>query len=298
MKEKNESYINSETCNNCLFCAEVCPNLLIEKNELGLTSFKSEFYDLCITCGHCMAICPTNSIQIDGLEYGKDLIEGKTEIIEFDLFLNLLSNRRAIRQYKNKKLELEKIEKIIEAISKAPVSFCPNSLEICVINSREKLVSILPDFIKFYEDIVKMLDKPIVRFFIKKSVNKETFITLTKDIYPLFKYKLPFIKGQNIDAIFRGAPVAILIHADKKVANHTEDGIIAMTHGIIAAQALGLGSCPVSLIPPAINRGTEIKQKLNIPKENEVISSFIVGYSKHKYNKNIIRKMKKVEFVN
>jgi len=231
------------------------------------------------------------------LEYGKNIIEVKSESIEFDLFLNLLSNRRAIRQYKNKGVEKEKLEKIIEAISKAPVSFTPNNLEICVINSREKINNVLPFFINFYEKLVNMLDNKISRFFIKMNIKPETFITLKEDIYPLFTYKLPFIKENNIDPIFRGAPTAFIIHSNKKISNHTEDGIIAMTYGIITAQALGLGSCPESLIPPAINKDKKIKRILNIPDKNEVISSFIVGYSKYKYKKNIIRKIKKVEII-
>ncbi len=295
--EQNKSYIELETCKQCLFCGQVCPNLLIEKNDKNNVIFKAEFYDLCITCGHCMAVCPTDSIHIEELKYGKDIIEKKAESTGADFFINLISNRRAVRQYKNKEVEKDKLGKIIEIISKAPVSFTPNSLEITVVRSVDKIKSALPLFVRFYDDLVKMLDKSIPRFFVKSNVDDETFRTLTEDIYPIFKYKLPMIKETEIDPIFRNAPVVFIIHADKKVINHTEDGIIAMTYGILAAHSLGLGSCPVSLIPPAINREKQLKEKFEIPQNNKVISSFVVGYSKYKYKKNIDRKLKNVNYL-
>jgi len=156
--KKNNSSINHETCKKCLFCGDVCPNLLIEKNNEDLIVFKPEFYDLCITCGHCMAVCPTDSIKIEGLEYGKDILNvEKTETEKFD-FQELISSRRAIRQYKDKDVSKDLLEKITDAIAFAPVSFTPNNLEITIADSK-KMISALSAIIDFYEKLVQFLEK-------------------------------------------------------------------------------------------------------------------------------------------
>ena len=77
MKHKN-SYINPETCKACELCAEVCPNMLIEKSEGKKMYFTDDFEKLCINCGHCMAICPTESIIVKGLSYKDDFFSGFT----------------------------------------------------------------------------------------------------------------------------------------------------------------------------------------------------------------------------
>ena len=285
------SYINHETCKKCLFCGDVCPNYLLYKNEDGLVSFKEEFDELCISCGHCMAVCPTDSINIEGFTYGENIIKTEKKTIDYDNFLSVLSLRRAVRQYKTKIPPKETIDKIIEAIEKAPVSFTPNRLEITVVGT-DLIKKSLPLFIDFYAKLVKMLDNPVMKFFIKKNLDKETYLTIKEDIYPIFKYKLPIVKKENIDPIFRNAPYAIIIHAPDDTLNKTEDGLVAMTYGIISATTLGLGSCPVSLIPPAVNRDDKLKQMFGIPQQNTIISSFIVGYSKYSYKKSIKRSVK------
>jgi len=293
---KSKSYINIETCKKCLFCGEVCPNLLITKDEEGNVIFCQEYDELCIHCGHCMAVCPTDSISIEGLKYGEQVIPISKEDLHSDSFQSLASKRRAIRKYKSKEVEIEKVQKIIELIEKSPVSFTPNNIEITVINGREKLEKLFPKMTKFYFDLAHKLNSKIVNFFIKQSVNSQTYTTLKDHIKPLFEYKEKNF-GDEVDAIFRGAPTVFIFHANKDAGSHTEDGLIAMTYGVIAAESLGLGACPVSLIPPVLNKSEELKKELKIPKDNEVITSFIAGYSKFHYKKTIVRKMKNVTFI-
>jgi len=295
--EGSLSFVNHQTCNKCLFCADVCPNMLIFKNDTNEVSFKDNFDEFCITCGHCMAVCPTGSIKIAGLDYENDFVENKNENIGFETFYNHVRNRRAIRQYKKKEVPVEDLQKIVEAIAMAPVGFTPNNLEVNVINSPELLKNSYPEFLKFYEWVIDKLSKPIPRFFIKKNVSHETFVSLDEHIYPLFTYKLPEIEGTDIDPIFRGAPAAIIIHANKDVSNYSEDGVIAMTYGFIAAHSLGLGTCPVSLIPPVLNKSEELKKQFKIPEDNVVVCSFILGYPKYKYKRTINRNMKNVVYV-
>ncbi len=55
------------------------------------------------------------------------------------MFMKLLKNRRSIRQYKNKAVEKEKIETLIEAALRSPSSRSLNPWEFIVVTDKQKL---------------------------------------------------------------------------------------------------------------------------------------------------------------
>ncbi len=292
---EKQSYVNHKTCNVCLFCGDVCPNLLLSKSEDKKVIFHPQFDKLCISCGHCMAICPTNSIHIKNLEYDKDIYHINKETDQNELF-NLMKTRRAVRQYKSKEVPRELLEKIAQGIALAPVSFPPNNMEISIVNSSQILAESLDIITESYFKLQKMMKNPIIRMIIKKNAGKD-YQTLKNYILPMLSSKTKKIRDKEIDPIFRGAPVLIVIHGGETALNKEEDGLIAMTYGFLTAEHLGLSTCPVSLIPPIINTENKLKDKLHIPLENKAIASFIVGYGKFKYKKAINREMKNIYYV-
>jgi len=293
----NQSTVNHETCKACAHCADICPNMLLELSDEKKIIFKPEFQELCIICGHCMAVCPTNSIQIDGLNYETDFFAIDTKIRETDSFQNIIQKRRAVRLFKNMAIPKELLEKIVASMTFAPVGFTPSKLHFQVISNQQIIKDALPRMIAVYEKFIQMMNNPIIRYFIRKSAGDENYHSLKDHVIPILKAKMPSIKKEGLDPIFRNAPVVILIHASKKAASVTEDGLIALTYGFLAAESLGLGTCPISLIPPAINYDKKLQQIFEIPSENKVISSFIVGYPKYRLNKSIYRKVEKINYL-
>ena len=75
---------------------------------------------------------------------------------------------------------------------------------------------------------------------------------------------------------FYGAPVAIIISIDSvfSSARLTDIGIF-VGYLVLAAHALGLGTCPIGLITAFED---EIKEELNIPENKKVVIGIAVGY--------------------
>jgi nitroreductase/NAD-dependent dihydropyrimidine dehydrogenase PreA subunit len=293
----NQSTVNHETCKACAYCADICPNMLLELSDEKKIIFKSDFQNLCIICGHCMAVCPTNSIQIEGLNYETDFFPIDPKIKETDSFQNIIKKRRAVRLFKDKAVPKELLEKIAIAMTFAPVGFTPSMLHFQVISNQQKIKEALPGMLAIYEKFIRMMKNPIIRYFIRKSAGEENYLSLKDHVIPILKAKMPAIKKDGLDPIFRNAPAVILIHASKKAASVTEDGLIALSYGFLAAESLGLGTCPISLIPPALNYDEKLKQIFGIPPENKVISSFIIGYPKYRLKKSIYRKVQEINYV-
>ncbi|MBC2715228.1 MAG: hypothetical protein HF978_07970 [Desulfobacteraceae bacterium] len=94
------------------------------------------------------------------------------------------------------------------------------------------------------------------------------------------------------DLITWGAPALLLFHADKGAECHTENIHIDLAYGILAAHAMGLGATPIGLVSPAVEMTPELRKIFEIPNGNEVLSSMIVGYPKHSYQRTIKRRIR------
>jgi nitroreductase len=246
-----------------------------------------------------MAVCSTRSITVDGLSYETDFFElpqnGSGDYEK--LFYDMIHTRRAIRNFKDKPVPDELLEKIVEAISFAPPGFPPLKIKIVVVQDILLIRQALPLMIKFYDRLVAIMKKPVYRFFIRREVGEKKFKTLQEHLIPLLISRLPALKNGTEDTITRNAPAMILFLADKNEEDISQDISIAATYGMLATHSLGLGGSIMDLIPPAINKDDELKKLFCIPDNHEIVTSIIIGYPKYKYQRGIKRSLKSVKWL-
>ena len=249
---------------------------------------------LCIGCGQCMAICPTQSIVADGLAYSRDLFslpEGRPAEMPF---LEMITSRRAIRNFKDQPVPRELLEKVVQAITFAPPGFTPIKTEIVVVQDTVVIRKALPEMVRVYDGLVKAMRHPLARLFIRRKVGAAKFKTLEDHVVPLMDSRLPELKEGTEDTITRYAPAMIVFHADRDAENYEADIYIALTYGFLAAHALGLGGTAIDLIPPAIEKSPELKKLFSIPDNNVAVAALILGYPKYRYQRGIKRELRSV----
>jgi len=292
---KIENIIYQEKCIKCKLCIEVCPVNIIEIDENALVNFIPERKKICLECGQCMAICSSNAVKIPKYSYETDLEELPKDSFNFQEYKDFVSTRRSIRNFKDKPVEKETLEQLLEVLQYAPYGAEPNKVEISIINNRKKIEEILPPIENFLDDIIKWVDSPIVSRIIKFKKGIETYNTLKNHLYPMSKlenYKLKF--G---DRITRGAPVLIVFLADKGAEEHTHNALIYATYVMFAIHSMGLGATLNGIVPAAINKVDELRKVFNIPDNHEAVISIMCGYPKYKYNKIIKRESKKINWI-
>lgn len=288
-----QNRIDQSLCKKCGICTEVCPNKLIGQN--GSIHFIEEREHLCIQCGQCMAVCPTKSVHVDGFTYENDFSELPSNKSNYKDFVEILSTRRSVRNFKNRPVSDELLDQIVHAVSYAPYGASPEKMEISIIKDRETIESALPLVSDFYKGLERMIENPIASIFLRKIAGREDFQTIKNHLYPIAKggnYNL-----ENWDGITRGAPSIITIHAAKEAEAHTNNGIIYATYIMLAAHAIGLGATMVECVIAAINRNKKLKQIFQIPENNEAIMSVIIGHPKYHYRRTIKRNKHKVHKV-
>ena len=85
--------------------------------------------------------------------------------------------------------------------------------------------------------------------------------------------------GADVDP-FYGAPALLLVLADRASPNHVYDGALAMGNMMLAAHALGLGSCWINRARQAFDteEGKALLNSLGVEGDLEGIGHCIVGY--------------------
>ena len=80
---------------------------------------------------------------------------------------------------------------------------------------------------------------------------------------------------------FYGAPVVLVVLADKNVHTRVYDGSLVMGNLMLAAHSLGLGSCWIHRAKETfeMEEGKEILKELGIEGEYEGIGNCVIGYA-------------------
>lgn len=106
------------------------------------------------------------------------------------------------------------------------------------------------------------------------------------------------ILGVNSDP-FYGAPVILIVLADKSAATHVYDGSLVMGNLMLAAHSLNLGSCWINRAKETFEHplGQEILQSLGLSKNYEGIGFCIIGYTDGEVPKAAPRKNDYVYYI-
>ena len=157
---ENGHHVLEESCERCGLCARVCPNGVIVSDSEGKPEFHGDRIGLCIGCAHCMAVCPTRSVRIPGLSYERDLFDLPEPGVDAEAFSSFLSTRRAVRLYRRKAVPRQTLERIVRAITLAPMGFPPHKVAVTVVENREVVEEGLPLMVTFYEKMLSWMPTP------------------------------------------------------------------------------------------------------------------------------------------
>lgn len=285
--------INKETCIKCLECVRECPIGLYcsppTENEKNREVIFDNKYNRCNVCGHCISICPTNSILYESEELASEFEEAKDpgSIINFENMMKVLKSRRSVRRYKDKPVPREDIEAILEAMRYAPSASNMQSWKYIVIINKEsikRLIDLVGGLMKKIQKILKFAKflKPIIPKKIKqRALDPGTKISVNNFIKQL---------DNGEDPVFYGAPVVIITYAPKYGSMAPNDAGIALTYGMLAAQSRNLATCWIGMAQEAIKRSKETRKWLKIPKNRKVNGVLIVGYPAVKFHRTPPRK--------
>jgi ferredoxin len=299
-KENARITIDAEKCNGCGLCVEVCSDNSIAMKDGKAVVTNDEAVFGCIACGHCMAICPTGAITVEGrFTSPADLFElpPKKEAASYESILNLFQRRRSIREFKDKPVGQELIDKVLAAAMSAPMGIPPSDVNVLVLNNKEKVFQFSKDYCEYLESL-KWMVSPMGLVMMRLMYGKQGYEMFRDFIKPLIKvYTESMKKGDDI--VMYGAPMAFYFYGSPYT--DPADPIIAATYAMTAAESLGLGTCMLGGIHPFIQQGKaakKLREKWGIRWKSREGLFLIMGHPRMKYHQGIRRTFANVDWLN
>ena len=185
-----------------------------------------------------------------------------------------IRQRRSTRAFLAKPVEKERIEALIIVAANAPSAINMQPWEIVVVSGEEKnrLSRLLVKRMRERQiSCGPGARKPLQDRFVERQRG------LLRTILPNLDTGVPFQDFVNEGSCnFYGAPTALIITLDRAFsdARLTDIGIIT-GYLLLAAHAMGLGTCPIGLITAFEE---EIREQLNLPDEKQVVIGIALGY--------------------
>ncbi|UCG01440.1 MAG: nitroreductase family protein [Candidatus Heimdallarchaeota archaeon] len=262
-----------ELCIKCGYCVNTCPSIIF---ALDQDSIKVEFEEYCILCGHCIAICPEDAIRHAKLDYTLSRKIPTTSKIDPQDLYTLFQTRRSIRNFKEKPIPKDLLERLISEARYAPTASNLQNVKYLIMKNQA-----IPPFVEnlrnFYASVLKIFES-------SESEDPNTLRRIRKWNYWLMEAD----KGR--DAIFYDPPAILVVYAPK------DDSMVALNVGfavaylMLAAHVNGLGTLNIGYAIEAIRRRPKIAEELGVsPEKYEVFAVLSMGYPIYEYSKIPIR---------
>ena len=268
--------IDPEKCNRDEICVKACPAKVIQVvSPDQIPEPSPDFEEYCLTCGHCVAVCPTEAFSLNWLTPGKCLPVRKEISPTREQAEQFLRSRRSIRNFKDKPVERHKLEKLLEIACFAPSAKNNQPWHWTVVEDPTEVRRLAGMVINWMRSVIEQHPK---------QAEQRGFVRVVS----------AWDAGE--ERICRGAPHIIVVHGDKDYGFGAEDSALALSYLELFAPTLGLGSCWGGYFYSAVNAYPPLFEALSLPADHRAFGAVMVGYAKLRYQRLPLRNEPRVNW--
>jgi nitroreductase/NAD-dependent dihydropyrimidine dehydrogenase PreA subunit len=266
-------------CTGCGCCVRECTRdaLAVENGKAGM------IHEDCLECWHCISVCPTEAISAHDCP-GEDIRLCKDLLADLPAggLLDFIKCRRSVRHYKQIKVDREKIESVIEAGRFTPTGCNRQPFRYMVLD-------------KELEDIKLLCMKKLGEFTLNYP---ESDVIPNESIRKRFLSMHDDYINSGRDRLFFNAPQVIVIVADQSLGGRPQvDGGMAASNMGLEAFARGLGSCYIGFFVTATEVIPEVRRRLDLKGNEQVITCMTIGYPDVKFYRTVSRRTAKISYL-
>lgn len=273
--------INIETCVGCGRCVETCPTsfLTLQSGKAVVTG------ERCIACGQCEAVCPTGSVEVSVLEgcagdyktfqIGQEWVPyGKPDLAAL---VALMRSRRSCRHFLDTPVDLARLQDLVQIGASAPSGTNCQPWTFTILPDRAAVLKLSAEILAFFTRLNKIARLPFVRWFSSdlRTYYRKHYATIEKGLKEWEEMKK--------DKLFFNAPAIILVGCKPDASTPAEDALLATQNILLAAHAMGLGTCLIGFATAALKRDTNIQKRLGIPADEIIYAVIALGMTDYAY---------------
>jgi nitroreductase/NAD-dependent dihydropyrimidine dehydrogenase PreA subunit len=256
--------IAKDKCKKDGLCVAECPSVIINLNSKeGFPEIPDRLEDMCLACGHCVAVCPHGALTHRMIPVGKCPDIQKELIINEEQAIQFLRSRRSIRFFKNMPVEKDKIQKLIEVARYAPTASNRQQLEWTVFT-----------------------DKTAIHNFARLTID---WMKNIKNDTPGQNALLPYIPvviaawNAGFDAVLRKAPALVIASAPEDAIDGMVDLSLSLSYLELFAGRMGLGTCWAGFLQGGLRAWEPLKKAIGLPENHVHHYPIMLGYPKARY---------------
>lgn len=266
--------IDETKCKRDGLCAADCPTAVIQlKDEESYPELVPGGDQMCLRCGHCVAVCPHGALSHAEVPLADCPPIRKAAAVSHEQAVQFLRSRRSTRSFKDKPVEKETFQQLIDIARYAPTASNAQLVEWVVINDRDQVRDLAEKTIAWMRSV------------------------LEKDPQPASAPYMPMLVAAwdfGVDAVLRNAPGLVVAMAPRADPNGMVDLTLALSYLELAAPSLGLGTCWAGLLQGALLANKSLKPTVGIPEDFPHHYPMMIGYSKVRYYRLPERKKPKI----
>ena len=262
--------IDEARCTGCGACIREC-------GHGGPRALRDRAPEKCEKCFLCFAVCPSGAIAVLGgtdrcLEFASAPSVGIQALTAF------LASRRSTRHFLPEAVPETVLARLFGAAAYIPSGGNRRSHRFTLLRDDRARGALMTEIKRIYRLRSFLMGKPLLRALLRPFVDPQARAFLRDPEYGERIREIISRLDAGEDPVFYAAPLVIVIHSRELIPTPREDSVLAGYALCLAAQAMGLGSCLVSLAQNAVNSSVACKRLIGLTRHDNVYAVVLVGY--------------------
>ena len=274
--------IDKKLCNSCELCLKACRAHVFKMNGDPVPNVEPFG---CISCGHCVAACPTAAILHSAFRIEDFPAIDTSRLPDRTSLMNLFRKRRSIRSFKDQSIPRETIENLLAISAYAPSAHNMQPVDWLVIDSKSQIRELSKRATAILGHTARIILNPIFRFFFGLTEGFQKAAEGKKFAKEMLE--LEAIQEAGEDPIFGNASVVAIAHTPSGSYFSRDDAIYALYNVELLAERVGLATCQMGYFKLALDRSASLRQAMQLPEGRSPEAAIVIGYPSVVYNRMI-----------